>query len=111
MLNHREHRIADCRLPIADRVHSAIGNRQSAICWSLWLIILVCVGHASAQSAPTESLQSLTDAKLMNELADRGLNSLLDRYFEAHHTPQSQQDAIKSMQALRDLANPKLSNM
>jgi len=47
----------------------------------------------------------------MNELADRGLNSLLDRYFEVHHTPQSQQDAIKSMQALRELSNPKLSNM
>ena len=46
----------------------------------------------------------------MNELADRELNSLLDRYFELHHIPSSQQEAIRSMQALRQLSDPKLTN-
>ena len=42
----------------------------------------------------------------MNELADRGLDSLLDRYFDTHHTPEAEQRAVKSMQALRDLTDP-----
>lgn len=45
----------------------------------------------------------------MNELANRGLDSLLDRYFETHHTPDAQQKAIRSSAALRDLNNPKLT--
>ena len=46
---------------------------------------------------------------MMNELANRGLDSLLDRYFETHHTPDAQQKAIRSSAALRDLNNPKLT--
>jgi hypothetical protein len=64
------------------------------------------------QSAPQtpETLANLGDKKLMSELADRGLDSLLDRYFDLHNTPDAEQKAIRSMEALRDLANPKLSN-
>ena len=46
----------------------------------------------------------------MSELADRGLDSLLDRYFDLHKIPDSEQRAIRSMEGLRELSNPKLSN-
>lgn len=64
---------------------------------------------APAAKAP-ETLANLGDKKLMSELADRGLDSLLDRYFDLHKTPDAEQKAIRSMEALRDLNNPKLSN-
>lgn len=63
----------------------------------------------AAQEAP-ESLENLGDKRLMSELVDRGLDSLLDRYFELHQTPESQQKAIRSTEGLRDLSNPKMSN-
>lgn len=59
---------------------------------------------------PPETLANLGDKRLMNELADRGLDSLLDRYFDLHKTPDAQQKAIRSMEGMRDLSNPKLSN-
>jgi tetratricopeptide (TPR) repeat protein len=67
---------------------------------------------AAAPSAPEapETLANLGDKRLMNELADRGLDSLLDRYFELHKTPEAQQRAIRSTEGLRDLSNPKISN-
>jgi tetratricopeptide (TPR) repeat protein len=66
----------------------------------------------SATAAPQapETLANLGDHRLMNELADRGLDTLLERYFDLHKTPEAEQKAIRSMGALRDLSNPKLSN-
>ncbi len=47
----------------------------------------------------------------MDEMVDRGLESLLERYFETHRTPVAERDAVKSMLALRELTeNKKLSN-
>lgn len=68
--------------------------------------------NAPQQAAPQapETLDNLGDRKLMSELADRGLDSLLDRYFDLHKTPDAEQKAIRSMEALRELNNPKLSN-
>ncbi|HEY2585264.1 MAG TPA: hypothetical protein VGI81_05825, partial [Tepidisphaeraceae bacterium] len=63
---------------------------------------------AKPQAAP-ETLANLGDKKLMSELADRGLDSLLDRYFDLHKTPEAEQKAIRSMEAMRELNNPKLS--
>lgn len=65
--------------------------------------------RAPAQQADASDL---TDSRLMGELANRGLDSLLDRYFELHHIPDAQQKAIRSLGALRDLNDPtkKLTN-
>src|SRR5690348_17211461 len=65
--------------------------------------------RAGAQQSPGSDL---ADSRLMSELANRGLDSLLDRYFELHHIPDAQQKAIRSLGALRDLNDPtkKLSN-
>jgi hypothetical protein len=65
---------------------------------------------APSTPAVPETLATLGDHKLMEELADRGLDTLLDRYFDLHKTPESEQKAIKSMEGLRDLSDPKLSN-
>jgi tetratricopeptide (TPR) repeat protein len=70
------------------------------------------VAPAVAPTTPEapETLANLGDKKLLSELADRGLDSLLDRYFDLHKTPDAQQKAIRSMEGLRELSNPKLSN-
>lgn len=56
-------------------------------------------------AAPTDA-QDVSDTRLMNELANRGLDSLLDRYFDVHHVPEAQQKAIRSFKALRELNDP-----
>ena len=68
---------------------------------------------AAKQNASTgEGLDSLGDDQLMSELADRGLESLLDRYFEVHNIPDAERKGLRTMQALHDLTDPskKLSN-
>ena len=82
---------------------------KRALLISVAILSSVPILRAQAPEASSESLQSLGDDRLMNELANRGLDSLLDRYFETHHTPDAQQKAIRSSAALRDLNNPKLS--
>lgn len=65
---------------------------------------------APAPAAAPETLENLGDKRLMSELADRGLDSLLDRYFDLHKITESEQRAIRSMEGLRELSNAKLSN-
>lgn len=67
-------------------------------------------GPSAAAPEAAETLANLGDKRLMSELADRGLDSLLDRYFELHQTPEAQQKAIRSTEGLRDLNNPKAGN-
>ena len=42
---------------------------------------------------------------LMSELANRGLDSLLDRLFEVDKTPEDQQKGLRSLKALRELSD------
>src|SRR4051794_9741345 len=83
----------------------------SSLC-SLWFlcIFFFIQPFAIAQTPDSQSLQSIGDARLVDELVDRGLTSLLDRYFDTHRTPQAERDAVKSMIALKELSNTKLSN-
>jgi hypothetical protein len=79
---------------------------------------LLAQRKAAAPAAPVtptiaeapETLANLGDRRLMSELGDRGLDSLLDRYFDLHKTPEAEQKGIRSMGALRDLSNTKISN-
>ena len=57
-------------------------------------------GTAAAAPEAPETLANLGDRRLMNELADRGLDTLLERYFDLHKTPEAEQKAIRSMGAL-----------
>lgn len=70
--------------------------------------VMALQSRGGAQSESSD----LSDSRLMNELASRGLDSLLDRYFELHHTPDATQKAVRSLGALRDLNDPskKLTN-
>src|SRR2546421_9038152 len=59
---------------------------------------------AAAASAPRgEGLDSLDSGRVMAELADRGLDSLLDYYFQTHNIPEAQQKGIRTLKALREL--------
>ncbi|HXE56259.1 MAG TPA: hypothetical protein VN541_24745, partial [Tepidisphaeraceae bacterium] len=81
--------------------------------WHRGLLIAALLASPAIAQTPAPSpgsLDSMGDNQLMNELADRGLDSLLDRYFEVHHTPEAERQAIKSTEALRDLNDPKLTN-
>lgn len=73
---------------------------------------LLAAQQSPARAPAQSDAQDLADSRLMNELANRGLDSLLDRYFEVHHVPEAQQKAIRSFKALRELNDPskKLSN-
>jgi len=65
---------------------------------------------APAQTRPV-GLDSLGDEALLSELAERGLDDLLDRTFERDHIPQDRRDAIHSLAGLQRLASdPHLSD-
>jgi len=62
-----------------------------------------------AQPSAQTGLASLSDDRLLSELAARGIDSLLDRAFEVNKTPTAQRDSMKTLGALRDITNPALS--
>src|SRR5688572_22490016 len=59
---------------------------------------------ASGQAAT--GLDSLTDDKLLADLAARGQTALLERAFQANNVPPAQRDAMKALGALRQLNDP-----
>src|SRR3954453_7327824 len=77
---------------------------------SLVPLLVTCFFAACglAQPAPQSGagLDSLTDDRLMNELAVRGLSNLLDRAFEVNKVPQSEQESRRAILALQALTDP-----
>ena len=63
------------------------------------VVQLLLLTAATASAAPT-GLDALDDQALQNELARRDLGALLDRSFDALHTPQDQRDALHARMAL-----------
>jgi hypothetical protein len=59
---------------------------------------------AGAATQPV-GLDSLGDDRLLNELAARGLDDLLNRTFDADHIPQTRRDAIRTLSSIQRLAN------
>jgi len=43
----------------------------------------------------------------MTELAARGMDNLLDRYFELNKVPEQRRKAVKTLGTLGELTNPK----
>src|SRR4051794_33979591 len=68
-------------------------------------VILVSCTALQAQQTP-QGLDSLTDDKLMNELAVRRLPTLLDRAFEVNKVPQSEQESRRAILSLQTLSDP-----
>ena len=71
-------------------------------------LILAFVAHAQhAQQQSRDGLNALTDDALMNELAARGLDTLLNRAFEVNNVPNAERHARRSLVSLSRLADPK----
>src|SRR2546430_363142 len=68
--------------------------------------ILAACGLPQPAPQSGAGLDSLTDDKLMNELAVRGLSNLLDRAFEVNKVPQSEQESRRAILALQTLTDP-----
>jgi hypothetical protein len=63
-------------------------------------------GFAEPATSPSAGLDSLSDEKLMNELATRGLSNLLDHAFEVNHVPLAEQESRRAILALQTLSDP-----
>jgi hypothetical protein len=72
------------------------------------LILLLLVPLAvRAQTQPSATgLDAISDDKLMNELAARGMTTLLDRAFEVNKIPRAQQEGRRALIALQQLTDP-----
>lgn len=53
-----------------------------------------------------KGLDSLSDDRLLGELAQRGLDSLLERAFEVNKVPGEQRQATRALLAMREMRNP-----
>lgn len=86
-----------CELPsfVTTIRTAAISTAVIAAAW--------CVPTAIAQSS---GLDSLSDDRLQAELAQRGLNSLLERAFEVNRVPAEQRQATRALIALQELTDP-----
>src|SRR2546429_2727378 len=67
------------------------------------------VSLAQPPATAPSGLDSLTDDRLISDLASRGLTSLLDRAFEVNHVPPAQRDGMRTLVALRQLSDPGLT--
>ena len=75
------------------------------------VVLLLFITSTSAQAQGTQSregLNSLSDDALMNELAARGLDTLLNRAFEVNNVPNAERHARRSLVSLARLADPKV---
>src|SRR5437763_1275681 len=82
-------------------------KRVAAAC--LFTELVVCTLALAQTTAPATGLDALTDDRLMSELASRGLTPLLERAFEVNRVPQQQRDGMRTLVALRQLSDPKLT--
>jgi hypothetical protein len=74
---------------------------------------LLLASTALAQTRPSrQGLDSLSDEVLMNELASRGMETLLDRAFELNNVPQAERAARRTLVSMAKLgdASAKLSS-
>lgn len=77
---------------------------RSLLIWSL-IAAAAPGGWASAQTRPA-GLDALGEDRLYAELANRQLDSLLEFAFEMDKVPQNQREAIRTLSALHELADP-----
>lgn len=63
-------------------------------------------GVVCAQAQQKQGLDALSDDAVMTELANRGLDQLLQRVFEQNNVPQSEREGRMTLIALRRLSDP-----
>src|SRR3954468_11275533 len=91
------------------RGHGDMGTRGKAcrriplVPMSSCLLVLVICATTLGQAT---GLDSLSDDALMNELASRGLNTLLDRAFEVNKVSETERQGRRTLIALSKLSDP-----
>lgn len=71
------------------------------------LILAAAVSPVLAQKTSTgQGLDALDEQRLMNELVDEGLQTLLKREFDVNHTPQDQRNGVLARIAMQKLSDP-----
>ena len=90
------------------RKTSAIRARPAAAC--LFAAIFVNTLALAQTTAPAAGgLDSLSDDRLISELASRGMTTLLERAFEVNNVPPQQRQGMRTLVALRQLSDAKLT--
>jgi hypothetical protein len=93
--------ISNLRSQISD-LKSELNPRLFAfICGSI-----LCFSAVSFAQTTREGLDAVSDDALMNELASRGLDSLLERAFEMNKVPESERQGRRTLLALARLTDP-----
>jgi len=73
---------------------------------ALWAAVAASGGAVAQTGAGGTGLDSLPEGRLQAELAQRGLNSLLERAFEVNRVPAEQRQATRALIALKELTDP-----
>ncbi len=81
-------------------------NRRRWILTGAAAVLALASAGAMAQTNEGAGLPSLSEDRVLAELANRGLDSLLNRAFENQKVPAGKRDAIRTMSALQELGNP-----
>jgi hypothetical protein len=72
------------------------------------LLVGVCALAQPAAQKQATGLDALSDEPVLTELANRGMDALLDRAFVADNVPKAKQDGNRTLTALQKIADPKL---
>lgn len=86
--------------------------RSAGLFWLLAALLAAAAVPARADDAPppARGLDALGDDALMNELATRGLSTLLQRAFDVDHVPPDQRKARLMLVAMGELDRPDLTD-
>jgi hypothetical protein len=83
--------------------------RNTALGAALFLSATSALAQTQPATLPTTKptvLDTLGNDQLMTELAARGMDNLLDRFFELNHVPDARRKAVKILGTLGELTDP-----
>jgi hypothetical protein len=70
--------------------------------------IVSCAFAQQTSANKATGLDALSDEPVLTELANRGMDALLDRAFVIDNVPKAKQDGIRTLTALQKIVDPKL---
>src|SRR5688572_9291846 len=101
--------------PVRREERGCRSRRSQVITLVVFAAVFVASATLPAQPAPAQQqqppagLDSLTDDKLIADLANRGLTTLLNRAYEVNNVPPNQRGNMQTLVAVKRLADPKLT--
>ena len=86
-------------------------DKRNALKWFCIICVYLCASVVPLSSfaqttQPSDGLDALSDDALLEELASRGLDSLLDYAFAANRVPPEKQNGVRTIIAMRRLGDP-----